>query len=93
MEFSHDGGYIGERGSQRWARGPRRPPGTARGGAAPGGHLAPPWPPSGPSRAFLEAAVMLIFLSEFSRNFLALFIWWKTEIEKQQKTGTDTGVH
>src|ERR1041385_6751171 len=79
-------------GSQRWTRGPRRPPGATRGGAALGGRLgprAPLWPLSGSSRSFLHAD----FLSEFSRIFLALFIWGKTEIEKQQKTGIGTGVH
>src|SRR6187399_2084624 len=32
-------------GSQRRSRGPRRPPGAARGGAAPGGCLGPPGSP------------------------------------------------
>ena len=82
-----------QRGATRGGLGaPRAPPGAARGGAGPGGRLgplAPPWPLSGSSRSFLHAD----FLSEFSRIFGALFIWGKPEIEKQQKTGTDTGVH
>ena len=51
--------------------------------------LAPLWPLSGSSRSFVCAD----FLSEFSRIFGALFIRGKTEIEKQQKTGTGTVVH
>src|SRR3954462_11647139 len=37
---------VGHQG--RWGP-PRRPPGAARGWAAPPGRLEPPWPPSGPS--------------------------------------------
>src|ERR1041385_4291602 len=47
------------------------------------------WPHSGSSGRFICAD----FLSDFSRIFGALFIWGKTEIEKQQKTGTGTVVH
>src|SRR3954470_24565669 len=47
------------------------------------------WPHSGSSGRFFCAD----FLSDFSRIFGALFIWGKTEIEKQQKTGTGTVVH
>src|SRR6187399_552389 len=36
-------------GDQRRSRGPRRPPGAARGGAAPAGRLGQPWLPSGPA--------------------------------------------
>ena len=93
LEFSRDGGYIGERGQPEVGQGPQAPPGAARGGAAPGGLLAPPvahlWSLPGFSGSFHHAD----FLSEFSRIFLALFIWGNTEIEKQQKTGTGTGVH
>src|ERR1041385_4379856 len=51
--------------------------------------MAPLWPLPGSSRSFLYADFSCIFLG----IFLALFIWEKTEIEKQQKTGTGTGVH
>src|ERR1041385_108361 len=53
--------YRRRGGSQRWTRGPRRPPGAARGGAAPGGRLGHPWLPSGPTRALREASFTLIF--------------------------------
>ena len=48
-------------GHQRRSRGPRPPPGAARGGAAPGGRLGLPWHPSGPALVFLEASCTLIF--------------------------------
>src|SRR3954462_5529454 len=80
--------------------------GAARGSTkGPGGPLAWPhprarregaWGPGGSplaplddSRSFLYAN----FLLDFSRIFGTLFIWGKPEIEKQQKTGTGTGVH
>src|ERR1041384_3578347 len=56
---------------------------------APGPLVVALWPHLGSSRRFLCAD----FLSDFSRFFGALFIWGKTEIEKQQKTGTGTVVH
>src|SRR3954471_15320143 len=93
LEFSRDGGYIGERGKPEVDQGPQAPPwrgqGWGRAGWPPGPPLAPLWPLPGFSRSFRHAD----FLSEFSRIFLALFIWGKTKIEKQQKTGTGTGVH
>src|ERR1041385_3235121 len=93
LEFSRDGGYIGERGQPEVVQGPQAPPwrdqGWGRARWPPGPPLAPLCPLSGSSRSFLHAD----FLSVFSRIFLALFIWQKTEIEKQQKTGTGTGVH
>src|ERR1041384_3356715 len=54
LEFSRDGGYIGERGQPEVGRGP---PGAAGGGVAPGGPLPPPplaplWPLPGFSRSF-----------------------------------------
>ena len=59
-------------GSQRRSRGPRRPPGAARGGAAPGGRLGLPWLPSGPSLVLREASRTLIFpifFLEFLEHF------------------------
>src|ERR1041385_1333713 len=56
---------------------------------APGPLVVALWPHSGPSGRFFCTD----FLSDFSRIFGALFIWGKTEIEKQQKTGTGTVVH
>src|ERR1044072_4905074 len=38
LEVSRRGGNIGEGGIQRWTRGPRRPPGMAKCGAAQPGH-------------------------------------------------------
>ena len=87
------------------SRGINRRKGAGRGGpGAPGAPLArpgvgprrvaawAPWLPSGPTRALREASCTL-FSCIFPGIFLALFIWGKTEIEKQQKTGTGTGVH
>src|ERR1041385_8336425 len=56
---------------------------------APGPLVVALWLHSGSSGRFFCAD----FLSDFSRIFGALFIWGKTEIEKQQKTGTGTVVH
>src|ERR1041385_3335508 len=56
---------------------------------APGPLVVALWPHLGSSGRFFCAD----FLSDFSRIFEALFIWGKTEIEKQQKTGTGTVVH
>src|ERR1041385_1011981 len=52
LEFSRDGGYIGERGQPEVGQGPQAPPGAARGGAAPGGRLAPLGPPLAPPGLF-----------------------------------------
>src|ERR1041385_2864151 len=89
LEFSRDGGYIGERGQPEVGQGPQAPPWRGQGWGRARWPPGPPWPLPGFSRSFRHAD----FLSEFSRIFLALFIWGKTEIEKQQKIGTDTGVH
>src|ERR1041384_4764026 len=83
------------RGAGRGAtRGPGAPPprrGQPLGRAtrAPGPLVVALWPHSGPSGRFFCAD----FLSDFSRIFGVRFIWGKTEIEKQQKTGTGTVVH
>src|SRR3954471_23017821 len=68
---------------------PWRGQGWGRAGWPPGPPLGPLWPHSGSSRSFLYADFSYIFPG----IFLALFIWGKTEIEKQQKTGTGTVVH
>src|ERR1041385_6634273 len=47
-------GIYARGGSRESSRGPRRPPGAARGGAAPGGRLDTLWPPSGCSFACLR---------------------------------------
>ena len=84
---------YGQRGAAKGAtRGPGVPlarphPRARREGAwGPGGS---PLAPLGDSRSFFYAD----FLLGFSRIFGAFFIWGKPEIEKQQKTGTGTGVH
>src|ERR1041385_3496425 len=59
-------------GSQRWTRGPRRPPGAAPGGGAPGVRPGPPWLPSGPTRALREASFTLIFYLIFP-EFMSTF--------------------
>ena len=59
-------------GHQRRWEPPRRPPGAARGGAAPGGRLGLPWLPSGPSLVLREASCTLIFpifFLEFLEHF------------------------
>src|ERR1041385_7571600 len=85
--------YIGEGGQPGGPPGGQAPPwrGQPLGRAtrAPGPLVVALWAHSGSSGRFLCAD----FLSDFSRIFGALFIWGKTEIEKQQKTGTDTVVH
>src|SRR3954467_11525350 len=63
---------------------PWRGPTLGRAGRAPGALVGPLWAPLGDSGSFLIAD----FLLEFSRIFGELFIWGKSEIEKQQKTGT-----
>src|SRR3954464_14863373 len=68
---------------------PRRGQPLGRATRAPGPLVVALWPHSGSSGRFFCAD----FLSDFSRIFGELFIWGKTEIEKQQKTGTDTVVH
>src|ERR1041385_7730064 len=102
-------GEIAKKGSRLGvfaSRGINRRRGAARGDTrGPGAPLARPHPrarwegawgpggsplaPLGDSRNFLYAD----FLLDFPRIFGALFIWGKPEIEKQQKTGTGTGVH
>src|ERR1041385_7987594 len=66
-------GINRRKGAARGGSGaPGAPPGAARGGAAPSGRLGPPWLPSGPSRAFIEASGTLIFpifFPEFFRYF------------------------
>src|ERR1041385_1186989 len=93
LEFSCDEGYIGERGQPEVGQGPQAPPwhgqGWGRARWPPGPPLAPLCPLPGFSGSFLYADFSCIFPG----IFLALFIWGKTEIEKQQKTGTGTGVH
>src|ERR1041385_5255591 len=90
---SRQGEYIGEGGQPGEPPGVQEPPwrGQPLGRAtrAPGDLVVALWPHSGSSRRFLCAD----FLSDFSQIFGALFIWGKTEIEKQQKTGTGTVVH
>src|ERR1041385_3329976 len=71
--FSRDGEYIGKGGQPEVDQGPQAPPGAARGGAAPGGHLGHPRLPSGPTRALREASCTLIFyliFPEFLEHFL-----------------------
>ena len=63
--------------------------GWGRPGWPPGPPLAPLWPHFGFSRSFLYADFFCIFPGIFR----ALLIWGKSEIEKQQKTGTSTMVH
>src|ERR1041385_6954218 len=93
-------GVFASRGINRQRGAARGPPGVQaapwRGptlgsaGRAPGGLGGPLCPPPlGDSGSFLIAD----FLLDFFRIFGALLIWGKTEIEKQQKTGTGTGVH
>ena len=79
--------------------------GASRGLGGPGGHLARPgggprrqaaWGPGGPSPAVLwqgESFRNADFLYNFSGIFLAVYVTGKTEIQKQQKTETGTGVH
>ena len=70
--FRDDRDIYAKGGSQRRSRGPRRPPGTAMGGAAPGGRLGLPWLPSGPSLVLREASCTLIFpvfFPEFWEHF------------------------
>ena len=70
--FGTRGIYRRRGGSQRRSRGPRRPPGAARGGAVPGGRLGLPWLPSGPSLVLREASCTLIFpvfFLEFFEHF------------------------
>src|ERR1041385_7539877 len=90
---SRHGEYIGEGWQPGGPPGVQAPPwrGQPLGRAtrAPGPLVVALWPHSGSSGRFLCAD----FLSDFSRIFGALFIWGKTEIEKQQKTGTGTVVH
>src|ERR1041385_163298 len=85
------GGATRAAGAREGARAPPpwrgQPLGRAR--RAPGRVLVALWPHSGSSGRFFCAD----FLSDFSQIFGALFIWGKTEIEKQQKTGTGTVVH
>src|ERR1041385_4864806 len=56
LEFSRDGGYIGERGARRGPRAPGPPPWRGQGGGrarwTPGPPLAPLWPLPGFSRSF-----------------------------------------
>ena len=73
------------RGAARGPLGAQAPPGATRPLAAPGGRLGAWWCPLALLRAsggFRHAD----FLSDFSQIFGALFIWGKSEIEKQQKT-------
>ena len=79
--------------------------GVSRGPGGPGGHLAWPggwprrqgaWGPGGPPPAALRLRGTFRnadFLYTFSGIFLTVFMTGKTEIQKQQKTETDTGVH
>ena len=91
--FGTRGIYMRRVGHQRRSRGPRRPPGAARGGAAPGGRLGPPQAPLWPCLGFSGSSRYADFSCIFPRIFRALLIWGKPEIEKQQKTGTGTVVH
>ena len=77
------------RGATRGPGAPWRGQPLGRATRAPGPLVVALWPHSGPSGRFFCAD----FLSDFSQIFGALFIWGKTEIEKQQKTGTGTVVH
>ena len=90
---SQDGEYIGEGGQPGGPPGVQAPPwrGQPLGRAtrAPRPLVVALWLHSGSSGRFFCAD----FLSDFSEIFRALFIWGKTEIEKQQKTGTGTVVH
>ena len=87
-------------------RGKYMPKGSAsRGPGGPGGHLARPgpgpcrqaaWSPGGPPPAALRLRGTFRnadFLYNFSGIFLAVYVTGKTEIQKQQKTETGTGVH
>ena len=69
--FGTRGIYM-RRGQPEAEQGPRRPPGAARGGAAPGGRLGLPWLPSGPSLVLREASCTLIF-PVFFPEFLGHF--------------------
>ena len=87
-------------------RGKYMPKGGISGGlGGPGGHLARPgggprhqgaWSPGGPPPALLRVRGSFRnadFLYNFSGIFLAVYVTGKTEIQKQQKTETGTGVH
>src|SRR3954464_2727037 len=74
----------GSRGPPGVQAAPWRGPTLGRAGRALGALVGPLWAPLGDSGSFLIAD----FLLEFSRIFGELFIWGKSEIEKQQKTGT-----
>ena len=79
--------------------------GASRGPGGPGGHLARPggsprrqgaWGPGGPPPALLRQGGSFRnadFLYNFSGIFLTVYVTGKTEIQKQQKTETGTGVH
>ena len=81
------------------------PKGGISGGlGGPGGQLARPggarrqgaWSPGGPPPALLRPCGSFRnadFLYNFSGIFLAVYVTGKTEIQKQQKTETGTGVH
>ena len=80
------GGISGDLG------GPGAPP--ARPGGGPRHQGA--WSPGGPPPALLRPCGSFRntdFLYNFSGIFLAVYVTGKTEIQKQQKTETGTGVH
>src|SRR3954470_17159671 len=86
-------GINRRKGAARGGAGAARAPLAGRGvGPRPLAAWGPPgslWPLSGSSRSFRYADFSYIFPG----IFLVLLIRGKPEIEKQQKTGTGTGVH